>query len=171
MQIDVFLDSVESALTDHNWHAALAVALILPDICAKLEAPSSTSRDRYVSWFNAYLKPKYVAEVRGQPEEFLSGEDLYALRCAYLHEGADDITAQDAQRALDSFRFVAPRQGWKIHLNRQDGALQLQVDEFCRGICVATRVWIQEIASHWPDVEQRMAGILTVESLDDGFTM
>ena len=108
MQIDVFLDSVESALTDHNWHAALAVALILPDICAKLEAPSSTSRDRYVSWFNAYLKPKYVAEVRGQPEEFLSGEDLYALRCAYLHEGADDITGQDAQRALDSFRFVAP---------------------------------------------------------------
>ena len=36
----------------------------------------------------------------GAPHVFLHGEDCYALRCAVLHEGADDIVTQRARVAL-----------------------------------------------------------------------
>ena len=61
---------------------------------------------------------------------FLSGADCYALRCAFLHEGRDEITDQRAGEVLDAFAFVVPPAGSAIHSNQNNQTLQLQVDIF-----------------------------------------
>src|SRR4029077_16109342 len=137
-----FLDSVRSAIRERNWYAALSVALALPDICSKLENPARGSKARYVDWFNRYLAPHYTRQVAGREHRFLSGEDSYALRCAYLHEGEFDVTAQQVHKALEAFVFVAPPEGLELHLNQSNQRLQLQVDTFCEEICAATEAWL-----------------------------
>ncbi|MDZ7993125.1 MAG: hypothetical protein RM022_025760 [Nostoc sp. EfeVER01] len=66
-------------------------------------------KTRYLNWYNSYIKEKYTGIGGRWNEEkeyvydenaksiFLSGEDCYALRCAYLHNGLDEITEQKAR--------------------------------------------------------------------------
>lgn len=132
-----FTQAIEKALADQNWYAALGLALALPDICANVCSPNEGSQRRYVKWYNQYMLPKYTRQVGANKEEhvFLHGEDCYALRCALLHEGSHDISEQRAQQVIENFNFVVPPQGWVVHMNQMNNALQLQVDIFCRDIC------------------------------------
>lgn len=61
---------------------------------------------------------------------FLNGGDCYALRCAVLHEGSDDIVEQRAREALERFEFYEPAPGLRMHCNQIGVRLQLQVDLF-----------------------------------------
>ena len=149
------LESVRSAIQARNWYAALGVALALPDICGQLEDPTRKSKVRYIDWFNAYLAPHYTRQVAGREHHFLSGEDCYALRCAYLHEGEFDIAGQSVKKVLESFVFVAPQRGLFFHLNQADQKLQLQVDTFCEELCVATEVWLNRIRNS-PHIQARI---------------
>lgn len=163
--------AVRLALSDSNWYGALTIALTLPDICGRLEYPTDTSKKRYVNWYNRYLLPTYTSNVGNNTTHvFLSGEDCYALRCSYLHEGIDDITAQNARKALDNFHFVSPRQGWYIHRNQVNGTLQLQVDKFCEELCTAVEEWMQEMESTKPVVYQKFNGLLIIHSMDNGIS-
>ncbi len=72
----------------------------------------------------------------------MQGEDCYALRCALLHEGTDDISEQRAQEVLENFKFVVPPDGLIVHNNQSGKALQLQVDIFCRDICASVLDWL-----------------------------
>ena len=93
------------------------VALTLPDIAGKIEYPISSSRVRYSSWFNKYVGERYKSRIGARNEEhtFLSGNDCYALRCAYLHEGVTDISGQKSRDVLDDFIFVALKEGSRVH--------------------------------------------------------
>ncbi len=64
-------------------------------------------------------------------QAFLSGNDCYALRCAYLHEGSDNISQQNAKEVVDKFHFIVAPKGSTIHCNMMNTKLQLQVDIFC----------------------------------------
>ena len=96
--------ALESAIEQKNWYAAVMLALTLPDICGKIEYPEDHSGARYKKWCEKYLEPKYTHQVGPAQMEkihtFLSGSDCYALRCALLHEGSDDITEQGARESL-----------------------------------------------------------------------
>ena len=121
----------------------MSVALALPDICAKLENPAEKgTQKRYVDWFNRFLAAPYEKVVGGQPHTFLSGVDLYALRCAYLHEGNFDISAQRAREILKSYVFVSTPPGIVVHRNHINNVLQLQVDILCEEVCVAVEAWM-----------------------------
>ena len=78
---------------------------------------------------------------------FLTGNDCYALRCAFLHEGRDDISRQKAKEALERFLFVVPPHGWEIHCNMINGGLQLQVDIFCRDVERGVTEWLSSAES------------------------
>jgi hypothetical protein len=167
-----FTDAVERALTTQNWYAALAMSLTLPDICSKLETPSAAgSQKRYSDWFDQYLAGRYQSRIgpRRELHTFLSGADCYALRCSYLHEGTGNTEGQRARQALDHFHFVAPRNGWTIHLNQRDSVLQLQVDIFCRDVCDAVLQWENEMVSKRRDVVDAKESLLVIHSLDGGF--
>lgn len=142
--MEAFFRGLEQAVRDRNWHAALVMALTLPDICAKIVSPTERSGARYATWFDEYVKPKYTRPTGPSGEEhvFLSGGDCYALRCALLHEGSTDITPHKAKQALERFHFCKPGQfNIRVHCNQFDTALILMVDDFAADILSAARLW------------------------------
>ena len=159
--------SLENALKAENHYAALALALALPDICGWLQDPKSGSKARCIFWFEKYLQSKYtLPATQSQPERiFLTGSDFYALRCAYLHEGRDDITEQRAQEVLSGFQFTVPPPGWQVHRNRMNDTLQLQVDIFCREVINAVNQFLVDSIADPPTLE-RMTQLLLIRDIN-----
>lgn len=143
------IDSVKSSIKTENWYAALILTLTLPDIAGKIEYPNSTSGDRYADWFNHYVGNNYKSMMGPQRIEhiFLSGDDCYALRCSFLHEGKSEIKHQRARDILEDFIFIAPVQGSYFHCNQTNDKLQLQVDVFCGDIINGVRQWLEDISA------------------------
>ena len=113
---------------------------------------------------------KYTSEIGPQRKKhtFLSGSDCYALRCALLHEGVGDITAQKAQDVLTRFHFVFPRQGLIIHCNQSNDALQLQVDIFCKDACEGVSAWLKDV-NEVEEIQSRLENILKIYPPGVGF--
>jgi hypothetical protein len=145
-----FVNATTMALDSSNWYAALVLALTIPDICGRLENPSMGSQARFVNWYDRFLLTHYQSNIgsSGTLHTFLDGSDCYALRCAFLHQGEFDISDQRAKKALENFHFIAPRQGYLIHMNQVNNALQLQVDRFCIDVCKATEQWMTSVQSN-----------------------
>ena len=82
-----------------------------------------------------------------QEVEILSGDDCYALRCSFLHEGSDDINGQSAQDVLERFVFTEPNEKNNFnHRNLINGnTLSLNVKLFCEEILVGIENWISNI--------------------------
>src|SRR5690606_15538214 len=93
-KLNPFIISVRKSLIEKNYYVALATALILPDICSKLEQPDAYTNKRYPEWFDNYVGKKYIAYIGPEKMKhvFLSGGDAYALRCSFVHQGEFDIT-------------------------------------------------------------------------------
>lgn len=161
-----FIESVEKSVETENWYAALAVALTIPDICGWLSDPSVKSGPRYKAWCEEYLTPKYTVEHPLMPATvFLSADDTYALRCAYLHEGADDVSRQNARDALT--RFVFSSGGAHCNLLRQNGnaVLNLAVPHFCADMASGGRSWLSDVEND-PDVQARLGEFVKVHTSD-----
>ncbi len=167
-----FINAAQSALNAGNWYGALAVSLTLPDICGRLENPSALTKERYLAWWLKYCQPKYTYFVGALREKhvFLAGDDAYALRCAYLHEGGSDISYQRARKALSEFIFVKPPKSGSVHCNQSDDRLQLQVDIFCNDICAGATTWSIEHKEN-SEINQRIALLLSIKDISDGFGM
>lgn len=157
------VDAVRESLQQKNWYAAVAVALTLPDICGKLQQPSAGSQARYVDWCTTYLTPKYTSS----DHVFLSGKDAYALRCAVLHEGSDDVVNQRAHEALEKFRLTRPSEtgGLNSHNNQYGSLLQLQVPDFCEDICAGVESWLADTAAD-AAIATKLASMMKID-LDD----
>ena len=134
--MEIIIKSLNKAINNNNWYVALFTALSLPDICGKIEDPKKSSTQRYKEWFDKYLAKKYKKEIGTKKQEhvFLSADDCYALRCAYLHEGSGEIIDQNTRRTLEYFQFSAPPESGSIHCNQSNNTLQLQIDIFCSDI-------------------------------------
>lgn len=165
------IDAVRSCVADRNWYSALATALSLPDIAGHLDTGTAGSQARYVLWFDTYLRPTYTrrlgpADARGRDHVFLTGQDCYALRCAYLHQGDFDITGQKAQNVLDVFAFTfSTERGPRGHMNQRDAKLQLDVGRFCEEVCVAAESWLRAKEND-PDVSARLAALPQIVAFD-----
>lgn len=175
-----FVGAIEKALKDENWHAALGLALCMPDICRSLEVPGSRGRAKYAHWYDRYLLPKYTVDygpvrtygtiTTGGVKVLMSGRDCYALRCAYLHEGTDSTELQDAREALNRFHFVYQSlDGYPpAHRNLINGdTLQLWVDAFCREMCEAIRQWAADVAND-ETIQKRISELLHVYPFGKG---
>lgn len=164
--MECFLASLENAIENKNWYAALFIGLALPDICGKLENPNGQVGPRYRAWFKAYVEPKYTRQNGpGQKSHiFRSANDCYSLRCAYLHEGADDITEQNAREALERFHFIEPRDKGIVHCNQINQVLQLQVDIFCNDIISGVRKWLADKTEN-NDITKRLKNLITISSI------
>ena len=167
------LDSLKKAVEQENWYSALALALAVPDICGWLNDPTMRIGDRYRAWFTKYLLGLYSRDSMPQqapdgtifrgPYTFLSGSDCYALRCAFLHQGGEDISDQNAQELLERFQFRAPApNGNSVHRNIFGGKLlQLEVNRFCKEILDAAEVWLVDVSMR-PEVVTRMNSMLKI---------
>lgn len=165
-----FTDAIRLAIASKNWLSALSLSLTMPDICGRLEDPKIASGARYISWYRRLVEPKYTAYIgpNQQRHIFLSGEDCFALRCSYLHEGADDISTQRIRTALDAFHFITPPQnGNFIHANQVNNTLQLQIDIFAMDIASAVDEWAESVKTN-PDIQNRMKNLIVVHNSDHG---
>ena len=110
-----------------------------------LRSPGASKEERD-KWKKEILefKPPKVARI------FLSGNDCYALRCAALHEGSNDISSgHKARERVESFCFIAPvfddaGNAKGPHNNMVMDVLQLRVDIFCQDIVNGVEEWISE---------------------------
>ena len=161
------IQSVERSLAFGNFYGALATALTLPDVCGWIANPSLGSKARYIEWFDRYVGPEYVRETGPFREKtvFLTGSDCYALRCAFLHEGREDISEQRAKELLERFQFIAVPPNIQVHRNLSGKSLQLQVDLFCNDICAAAGVFLSE-SSGDSGVQQRLQGMLRIRDIN-----
>ncbi len=161
--MEKFLTSLNNSLDNNNWHAALFIALALPDICGKMENPNGNVGPRYRDWCKQYLEPKYTHLIGADQSQhiFLSASDCYALRCAFLHEGADDITEQNAREALDKFHFIEPPKSGSVHCNQSNQTLQLQVDIFCRDILSGAEQWLDDNKDN-NEIKNRIDNLITI---------
>lgn len=169
------ISALNKCLESENWYAALSMAIAMPDICGSFDYPSETSSEtKYVKWFDNYLKHNYTHEVGAEHKviTFLSGSDCYALRCAYLHYGSDNIEKQRAKKALDKFSFFSPSRWITAHSNlssdKRINKLQLQVDIFCRDILKAVKSWYQSKSED--ERKEIDSQLLIIHSLDEGIS-
>ena len=163
-EMDNYLNAVETSLKCENWHAALFVALAIPDICGALEYPEISSKVRYINWYNKYLLSKYSSHIGANhtPHIFLSGLDCYAFRCSLLHEGTGDIERNRTRTVLERIHFNEPSaDGGSMHCNQMNRVLQLQVDVFCKDIIGATRQWLLDVKNDG-NIQAQMASLLKI---------
>lgn len=133
------LDSIEKSLKEKNWYGALFVTLTLPDICAALESPDNmTNQKLYTEWFDKNMS-EYMS---------MSGIECYAMRCALLHQGKDNINDQpiSSKTVLEDFLWISNgRHMIRFENCNVDGKeinlLQLSVDTFCHDFCSSVKKW------------------------------
>lgn len=142
--IKTYIESIRQAVDQQNWYAALAFALALPDICGSIEYPNDiSSKRRFINWYNQFVAPRFHEVFSNSIGGLLlSGADCYALRCAFLHNGSEDITSQAAQEVLETFYFIKPIKFTSINTRTRGTMLIMQVDRFCLLICNTADEWL-----------------------------
>ncbi|MFH1459991.1 MAG: hypothetical protein ABIG64_06430 [Candidatus Omnitrophota bacterium] len=162
------LNAIKESLKNKSWYSALVLSLIIPDICGKLEDNTKSSSKRYPEWFDKYLGQKY--------DNFLSGDDCYALRCSFLHEGSGKTEQQGAKKILDHIVFI-PNGGHCTKISncqfgdyRYDGKeiLQLSTFHFCEDIVAATNKWLDDVKNN-KVIQKSIAELLEIH--EDGFSV
>ena len=151
-----FTRSLRSSVAHRDWYVALTSALTLPDVCGRLIDPTAKTGTRYAAWFDEWMGPLYTG--------FLGGDDCYALRCSYLHQGESDVKNQKASKVLTDFKFYQPHPNLFVHRNRINNTLQLQVDVFCLEMADAVDGWLESVQND-PDISARRDSLLFIDAL------
>jgi hypothetical protein len=120
-------------------HSALALALVIPDICGSIEYPTKPKvGNRYRDWCDEWGKMVSI-----------SGADCYALRCAYLHSGQDEFSGPSEAHALFArvgFTIGEADGGWvsrALPPSMPGGkqSARIPVETFCRDMATSADAW------------------------------
>ena len=145
------IDHITIALNAGAYQAALALALTLPDICAKVEYKKSTTTNvDYIAWVNKFVDFNPLSSWNATKQAEMNGTLIYALRCAFLHCGNDEIKNQVVAQNLPhtTFKVVPPNslgEGNVYKYYIKDGsnntaATEAHIDAqaICKLLCIAT---------------------------------
>ena len=156
--MDELLLSIEKSLESKNWYAALAVALIIPDICGKIDNPQMNPGGRYPIWYEKYVNGYLKTHNDIMPKLF-TGFDCYAVRCAMLHEFSEDLTSHNARKIIDKYRFCNPDTCcFGASFKEAGNQMEINVEEFCEWIRIGVNIWSQE-SGHSADEINNMVKI------------
>jgi hypothetical protein len=79
---------------------------------------------------------------------YMTGKDCYALRCALLHEGHQDLREQKPSEKLQKINFIVPNYKTNRHkINFSNIEYQLEVDKFCLDICSGAKQWLSDVST------------------------
>lgn len=142
-----FVESINLSLSTKNYFSALTGALILPDICCSLEDPiRRSSGKKYVTWFRKYIEELYKTYQGEGKNDYLwfSGEECYALRCAYLHKGTnsieDEVILKNYKTGSKKIEFMAEM--FSDNLQMGD-TLIIRLERFCQNIIYGVEQWLE----------------------------
>jgi hypothetical protein len=112
---------------------AVAMTVALPDICVSLVSNDGRSNgDRYKAWCKDNL---------GQEFSFVTGDDLYSMRCGVLHNGRFGDLKHNVARVI----FALPDANANVFINCQmNDAYFYSVVEFCRNFTQAVYNWCEK---------------------------
>lgn len=152
--------ALRACIGSGNWYAALALAMMLPDVAGAATWPElrgeGKSKARVTRWVREYVG-----------EDLMCADDFYALRCAYLHTGSEDLSGQRARRFFARVHLTVSPPTCESIFNRikvgDDEILSHDVDELCRRVLRAAFHWYNGL----PLTDDRKAyelGLLTLRA-------
>lgn len=137
-----YFGQVARATNGGLYYLALAGALVVPDMCAAMEAEDGRATPaRYIDWFDRHVAPKY--------EGVITGEDSWGLRCSMLHQGRLRPHRGSYARVL----FVEPVREPVLHRNVINDALNIDVRLFVEDLLTGALAWLHDAEK--TDVYQR----------------
>lgn len=103
------IEDIKKSLDHDCYFSALALALILPDICGKAKYPDDTTSQRYKKWYE-----EYIGQYEKYPEDktipYLKGDIVYSLRCCFLHQGNPNIEKRMMNTKCEAEQFTLIRE-------------------------------------------------------------
>ena len=110
MKIETIISEIEKALQNKCFLSALALTLVLPDICGQYDYPEIYNRKddynghrgqggAYAKWYDNNIRKNNV-----DPEaliDLMDGWSCWKLRCQFLHNGSidlDDVMSSEEKR-------------------------------------------------------------------------
>ncbi|MGE6550820.1 hypothetical protein ACQKFK_17875 [Bacillus mycoides] len=152
--MDNLIKEIMSNLENKNYLSALALTLILPDICGEVENPDiKSSRKRYAKWYNEYIYQYELPEGMKDINK-LDGDAVYQLRCNLLHDGSSDISEHMKEKygLKESGKFVfeltdtltSYGKTWEFDESDHSLVIKIGVDNFCRNVCSTAREYYKE---------------------------
>ncbi|PIP17784.1 MAG: hypothetical protein COX43_02405 [Parcubacteria group bacterium CG23_combo_of_CG06-09_8_20_14_all_35_9] len=129
-----FLTQIKNGLDANLYLLSLFSALAIPDLCGAMSSENGEANpEKYKTWFDKYVAPKYNG--------FLSGNDCYFFRCSLLHQGSSQHPNNTYKRVL----FVEPSTTTNVfHNNIMNDALNIDVRIFCNDITEGAEKWLDE---------------------------
>lgn len=111
------VSDINKALECGAYLSALSLTLTLPDVCGKAEYPNLGNGERYKRWYDENIG-KYET-YDGNTNPYLSGEVVYSLRNAYLHQATPNVDKskiKDSQNQIDQFILqIQPKNQFDIY--------------------------------------------------------
>jgi hypothetical protein len=131
---------------------------MLPDICAKIETPTEELvGKRYANWWNKNLKVSY--QYGDGPDDYVKGEEVYQLRCAYLHEGRDlQEKREEISAAIERFKFTISAH----HLQKDESSVLLNMRRFCLDMCSRVEEWEEKVVHKDDSMQKRAEKLLNL---------
>lgn len=119
-----FVEDIKRARDNKAYLSGLALALILPDICGKIEfykTSNMNNRDKYIKWFDDWIY-KYVEIPKSESGNYddydklvkFNGEVCYALRNAFLHHGNIFDKYDENEIRIDRFELCVSDSEWQF---------------------------------------------------------
>jgi hypothetical protein len=164
-ELKPLLDSVRRAVETENWLAGLALTLALPDICASIEVGRAKPPGvRYRDWWKDYFGESY--RYGESQTDYLNGEEVYLLRCAYLHQGSDLSDPEKAEcrkTVIKEFNFFLPSDPSDPALKRDGTRLLLNARRFCEEMCSRVKEWDENALSNGTaEMQKRLSELLKI---------
>ncbi len=131
MSLQIMMEQIIRAAENGLELVAIGMAVSLPSICSALEREDGQSyRDEYKAWCAANLTDDEFS--------FVTPDDLYSIRCGFLHQGRFGDLKHSVARVI----FVPAGQGAIFSNCRINDAYFYGAVEFCRNMCAATQRWL-----------------------------
>jgi len=164
--MEILVRSAREAVKNDNYYAALFIALSLPDICGKIEHYTKKSKERYIKWCDDYFINEEFCIFGRSTMKYSNGitsSDIYALRCAMLHEGSTNISGQPAHNLIKKFIFTVCKNNY-VNFCGHNGKMNFDVAHFCNDMCDCVTKWLSKNPTKLPiDI--------TVEGKDGSFLL
>jgi hypothetical protein len=164
-QFQRLLDSIKDAVDHENWLAGLALTLMLPDICGAVETPGEPVGKRYARWWDTNFGASYKYGTGSN--DHVKGEEVYQLRCAYLHEGRDlQADKKEISATIEKFKFATSehhlvKKKTSVLLNEKTSVL-LNVQTFCLDMRSRVEEWEKNKVSKDPSMQTRAEELLKI---------
>jgi hypothetical protein len=134
---------------------AVAMTVALPDICMSLISENGRSGgESYKQWCRENL---------GKEFSFLTGDDLWSMRCGVLHNGRFGDLKHNVARVI----FSLPGPGANTFVNcKANDAYFYSVVDFCRNFTNAVVNWLEKNKDN-PTVRSNLSRLMQYR--EDGF--